>query len=619
MRFRSLNRIFAGENCNEMKQRVLFLIRYYILSVALFLVAKVVFMLTNCASHPFRAGDLFDVLAHGFTLDLSTALYFLIIPLLITIVSIWYTGRGLTWAYRLWAVVTAIAFSLAFAADTALYPHWGYKLDASCLQYLASPAAAAASVPTWQLIMGLIGLIALMGFIGWVYWKLWQPLKRLKRRWPYACLCILSIPLIFIGIRGGVDKSTTNIGQVYYSQNAFLNHSAVNPVFSFLSSFEGSMRSDVHYEFFNSERCDSLLVGVFDTLSIQPDTLLRTQRPNIVLVMLESAGGQFTKIGGRDDIMPNFNRLCDEGVYFSECYANSFRTDRATVSIWGGWPAFPTISLQKIPAKNQSLPGIARSLCEAGYDSHYYYGGDINFTKKGSYLVNAGFERFTWMEDFTRQERKTAQWGVCDSIVFTRILQEIRGWSENEKTPHLIGYNTLSSHEPWDVPIQVLDDKVENAFYYLDQCINHFVTELRRMPQWDNLLLIFIPDHGVVHNGLDENSQLKMHIPILWIGGAVRQPRVVDVVCNQSDQAATLLGQLGLPHGKFRFSRDVFSQNYTQPFAYHTFNNGFSMVDSTRFVVYDLTSNQTVVGNAPDLIERGKAILQITSEDLNLR
>ena len=94
---------------------------------------------------------------------------------------------------------------------------------------------------------------------------------------------------------------------------------------------------------------------------------------------------------------------------------------------------------------------------------------------------------------------------------------------------------------------------------------------------------------------------------------------VVDVVCNQSDQAATLLGQLGLPHGKFRFSRDVFSQNYTQPFAYHTFNNGFSMVDSTRFVVYDLTSNQTVVGNAPDLIERGKAILQITSEDLNLR
>ena len=43
---------------------------------------------------------------------------------------------------------------------------------------------------------------------------------------------------MIIGIRGGLDESTTNIRQVYFSQNQFLNHSAVNPVFSFLSSFE---------------------------------------------------------------------------------------------------------------------------------------------------------------------------------------------------------------------------------------------------------------------------------------------------------------------------------------------------------------------------------------------
>jgi hypothetical protein len=43
---------------------------------------------------------------------------------------------------------------------------------------------------------------------------------------------------MIIGIRGGIDEYTTNIRHVYFSQNQFLNHSAVNPVFSFLSSLE---------------------------------------------------------------------------------------------------------------------------------------------------------------------------------------------------------------------------------------------------------------------------------------------------------------------------------------------------------------------------------------------
>lgn len=602
-----------------MKQRIFFLLRYYGLCVLLFIAAKLVFMLANRGAHPFGANDVRDVLSHGFTLDLSTALYFLIVPFLITVVSIWHTGRSLRVAYRLWSVVTGTAFALAFAADTALYPHWGYKLDASCLQYLATPAVAAASVKVVWLVVGLLGLLALVGLLCWAFFRQYTDLKPLKKRWRYGVMCLVAVPLMFIGIRGGVEESTTNIGQVYYSQNPFLNHAAVNPVFSFLSSFESTMRSEVHYEFFTTERCDSIMAGLYDTLSVSPDTLLNTQRPNIVLVMLESAGGQFTKIGGRDYIMPHFNRMADEGIYFSRCYANSYRTDRATVSIFGGHLSFPTLSLQKVPAKNQSLPGIAKALTRVGYDTHYYYGGDINFTKKRSYLINSGFDRFTWEKDFSLKEQKTARWGVCDSIVFDRILAEIKTWAPDSKKPHLIGYNTLSSHEPWDVPIQVLDDRVENAFHYLDRCINHFITELRKTPQWDNTLVIFIPDHGVVYYGLDESSELKMHIPILWMGGAVRQPRVVDAVCNQSDQIATLLGQMGVPHGEFVFSRDVLSQTYTKPFAYHTFNNGFSLVDSTRFVVYDLTSERVVTGDAPDLVERGKAILQRSSEDLSRR
>ena len=602
-----------------MRQRVLFLVRTFLTSVVLFLGAKVVFMLTNLGTEKFTAGDMWDVLLHGLTLDLSTTCYLMIVPLLLTVVSIWYVGRWLRWAIRLWFVLVAIMLGLAFAADTALYPHWGFKLDATCLQYLSTPEVAAASVSMGWLLAGLIGLIGLIALIAFIYnWRL-RPFAPLGKRWPYGTLCIVMIPLLFLGIRGGIDESTTNIGQVYYSQNAFLNHSAVNPVFSFMASFESTVRDDVRYTFMTDEECNSTLAGVFNTQTLNPDTLLRTQRPNIVVVMMESAGGQFTKIGGKDYIMPHFNRLSDEGVYFSQCYANSFRTDRATVCIWSGHESFPTMSLQKVPKKNANLPGIARSLVKAGYDTHYYYGGDINFTKKRSYLINSGFEQFTYKSDFSRREQRTAQWGVCDSIVFGRIIQHIQTWSQDDEKPHLIGYNTLSSHEPWDVPTKELDDPVENAFHYLDQCIGHFVESLRQLPQWNNLLLILLPDHGVKYGKVDERNPLIMHIPMLWLGGAVRNARVIDVICNQSDLAATLLGQLGIGHDDFLFSRDVLSQTYTRPFAYHTFNNGFTLIDSTQFVVYDLTTDQPMVGSDEGLFQLGKAILQTTSEDLARR
>lgn len=602
-----------------MKQRFLFLLKYYGITVALFLCAKLVFMTVNRTAHPFSWGDVVDVWCHGLSLDLSTALYFVIVPFLIVLVSIWRTGKGLQLLSRVWFAVTAAAFGLAFVADTALYPFWGFKLDASCLQYLSTPKVAMASVPVLWLVCGVVGLSLLIYAIYQIYNKACPAaFHALQQRWRFGILCMAALPLMFIGIRGGVDESTTNIGQVYFSSKPFLNHSAVNPVFSFLSSFESSMRSDVRYVFFSDAQCQQLFAGLYDTRSDLPpqNQLLRTQRPDILLVSLEGAGAQFTKVGGKQHVMPYLNQLMDESVYFTQCYANSYRTDRAMVSIWSGYLSFPKLSLQKIPSKNASLPSLVRSLRRAGYDSHYYYGGDINFAKRKSYLINAGFERLTSQSDFTRKEQRTAKWGVCDSILLGHIVEEVGAWGQLPRQPHLIGCHTLSSHEPWDVPNQHLEDPIENAFYYLDQCLKRFVSQLRQLPQWDNLLVIFIPDHGVETQGLDETSPLKMHMPFLWTGGAVKDARTIDALCNQSDLAAILLGQLGLPHDEFRFSRDVLSRTYVHPFAYHPFNNGLSLVDSTRFVVYDLTAQRTIVGNAPDLVERGKAILQVSSQDL---
>ena len=604
-----------------MKDRILYLVKVYLITVCIFVIAKVVFMVANYEGHAFGIADVWEVVKHGLSLDLSTSLYVLILPFLLTLVSVWWRPKGLETVMKIYYGVIAVLLMLAFTADTSLYPFWGFKLDASCLQYLSSPVEAKASVSGWYMAIRLGIIIA----GAWILYKIYvavaqqhtQQGTRQKRATTLGGVVL--IPLFVIGIRGGLDESTTNIGQVYFSQNQFLNHSAVNPVFSFFASLESTASYVPDYTFMDETERQQLMEGLYYTDSAQPDTLLKTQRPNIIVILLESCGGIFTEdIGGRPDIMPHLNRLTKEGVYFANFYANSYRTDRGTLCTWSGFPSFPRSSVMKMPEKTRLLPGIAQSLRKEGYHTTYLYGGDINFTNMRGYLVSIGFEQLHWMKDYSREEQKTSEWGVRDDITFATLTDMVRKWKD-EGDHYLIGYSTLSSHEPWDVPTHRFNDEVLDAFNYLDACIGKFFKDIKQTAQWDNLLVIMLPDHGYSYFGVEEEHEQHDHVPMLWLGGAIKEPRRIEQLCNQTDLPATLLGQLGIAHDEYEFSRDVMSQGYRYPFAVHTYNNGITMRDSTGFALLDLNANRIMVDMSSDselLIKKGKAILQTATERL---
>ena len=604
-----------------MKQRIRYLLRFYLLTVTVFIAAKVGFMLFNHEGHDYTLADVWQVIWHGLSLDLSTSLYLLAVPFLLTIVSVWVkVPRWLFYGYN---AIIGLAMALAFVADTSLYPFWGFKLDASCMQYLDTPTEAMASVSAGYLALRGVAIVALAALVFGLYGKMENSERggRLGLRLIETLLYLLLIPVIIIGIRGGLDESTTNVGQVYYSQNQFLNHSAVNPVFSFLSSMEKTATYVPGYQFMDDEACEQLVDSLYPTESIHVDTLLNTSRPNVVVILMESCGAIFTGLEGRADVMPRLEQLMQEGVSFDSCYANSWRTDRGTVCTYSGYPSFPVSSVMKMPSKSRLLPGLAKSLTAEGYATSYFYGGDINFTNMRSYLIGTGFQQLTWKKDFTADEQQSAEWGVRDDIMFSAVSRQIAD-NDAKQQPFFIGFSTLSSHEPWDVPLKKFDDEVLNAFYYLDHCIGTFVDALRKTPSWENLLVVLLPDHGIDYKEVGAEDPRHDHIPMVWTGGAVKAPRRIKSVCNQTDLPATLLGQMNMSHADYRYSRDVMSSNYTHRVAVHTYNNGIIMVDSTGRVMFDLTSNRMIQGEGPDaerLIHIGKAVLQSAAKDLKMR
>ena len=627
-----------------MKRRMGFLLETYVLTVLVFIAAKVAFMLYNQAGHDFTVGDVFDVAYHGLSLDLSTALYFLIVPFLVSAVSIWWQGKALGIFLKVYFLLISIAFALAFVADAALYPFWGFKLDASCLQYLESPTEATASVSTLYVAVAL-GTIAVVATL--IFWGYRLILRRFKptagtprRNIMETAAYLLLIPLIVIGIRGGISESTTNIGQVYYSQNQFLNHAAVNPVFSFFYSMSHTMGDTAQYQFMDEQECSKLAAQVYTTESVGSDTLLTTTRPNIIIILMEGAGEEFA------EAMPYLQQLKQEGIYFAACYGNSWRTDRGTVCALSGYPSFPSLSVMKMPQKSHTLPSIAHTLEQEGYQTSYLYGGDINFTNMRSYLVATGWEQLISMDDFSASERTSARWGVRDDITFKRLIDNAQCTMHNAQLAapkksgksgksgdsgslgdsggrFLWGFSTLSSHEPWDVPTKTLDDEVLNAFAYLDTCLKNFIEPLKKQPIWEDLLIVLTADHGINYRDIDLSKPMERnHIPMVWVGGAVKEPRRVDLLCNQSDLAATLLGQLRLNHEAFTFSRDVLSTTFRYPTAVHNYNNVQLLIDSTGHILYDFDARQFTIKQSADaerLLRLNKAILQTTTKDLRMR
>lgn len=608
-----------------MKKRIAYISLYFFTVLLIFILQKPLFMLYNGSIEKgFGFADYMQVMIHGASLDAATAGYLTAFPFLLVLISIWFRKFPLKKILYRYYILAAALISIIFVVDMALYTFWGFKLDASVFLYIDSPKEALASVSVGFILLRVLAILLLIALNSWVLLKITPSvLTATRKRIAGTAGMLLLGGVLFIIIRGGVTESTSNIGQVYFSNEPFLNHSAVNPDFSLLSSMGKSQDFASEFNFFDEEKRAALFDGLYPTTDgdsiIQ---VLNTKRPNILIILMEGFGGAFVEpLGGLPDVTPHFNRLSKEGVFFTNCYANSFRTDRGTVCTFSGYLGLPTASVMKIPAKSRTLPAIAEGLSKAGYKTDFLYGGDINFTNMKSYLLSTGYQRLTANTDFSLAEQTSNAWGVNDDITFEYLYNQLR--NRKEEGPWHTAFLTLSSHEPFEVPYHRLEDKIPNAFAYTDECLGKFVDRLKQTPAWKDLLVICLPDHGFYYPREGSNAMPRFyHIPLLWLGGAVKQPMQVDKIMNQTDLAATLLGQLGLEHTAFTFSRNVLGSDYKYPFAFYSFNNGFSFRDSTGVTVFDNNSG-SILFDEPEAdesrLDKGKAILQTVYDDLGNR
>lgn len=631
-----------------MKRRILQFFSIYALFVVLFVLQKPLFMARYHALFSgSEAADYGRVMLHGLPLDLSLAGYLTIIPALLLILMCWSSHKVITLAAHIYFAVVSIVMATVCIVDLGLYEFWGFRLDATPLFYfLSSPKDAFASVSLAFIILGTLSIVVL-AVVQYLILSRTALNNRFmpavhamtrRKRWMQTMTLIVLTALLFIPIRGGLTVSTMNVGKVYFSDDMRLNHAAINPLFSLMESLSKQKDFASQYRFMDAATADAIFRTMQDpeaaafsstasprtvapTDSISGDkALLTTTRPHVVIVILESFSSHLLQsLGGRKDVAVNLDRIADEGLLFTNFYANSFRTDRGLVSILSGYPAQPTTSIMKYPHKSQSLPSICRTLKRAGYSTHYYYGGDADFTNMRSYLKASGYETIMSDHDFPLSER-LSKWGVHDHLVLRRAAEDIRAYRSIEPTLRVV--QTSSSHEPFDVPYHRLHNPRLNAFAYTDSCVGRFIDDLRSTPDWNKTVVILVPDHqGCWPENMENLSPERFRIPLILTGGALRRHGIDATYGSQIDIAATLLAAMQLPHGEFRFSKDLLSR-HTPHFAFFTIPDAWGMATEDNTIIYNNETDRVVVDKGSRKgrnLNRGKAYLQKLYDDIAKR
>ena len=121
---------------------------------------------------------------------------------------------------------------------------------------------------------------------------------------------------------------------------------------------------------------------------------------------------------------------------------------------------------------------------------------------------------------------------------------------QTEASPFFVSWLTLSSHEPFETPIEPYFKKEDhptkfaNAMHYTDGVIYDFVRHCSRQPWWQNTLIVIVADHG--HHMIPPSTTIdNFKIPMLWLGGALKnQGVVIENMASQIDLAPTLTAQL---------------------------------------------------------------------------
>ncbi len=615
-----------------MTKHVFYLLKIYLFWVVVFFVNRLVFILYFIKDFkPAGTKNTLLSFVYGLRLDFSAAAYLFAIPFLVFIVQMFLKKDFYSSFIKIYTYILVALICLISAGDLGIYESWGTRLNMRALSMLVYPTEAFMSMASSPIFILCTIMIAEFFACYFLFRKFiskfpdWRISLQAK---PLFALIISILSFAFLTgvvMRGGFQQIPINESSAYFCSVPIADQAAINIPWYITHSFlsKNFITAKNYYIAMPQQLAEQKVSAQYTNFNDSSITkILTTNKPNIVFIQLESfTADVVNELGGDENVTPNLSHLIKNGILFSNIYASGVRTDQGIAALLCGFPAQPLSSIIYQSDKLEHLPFLSIELHKAGYNTSFYYGGELGFGNFNAVAHFGQFEKITGLQNFSKANLFN-KWGADDETMLARQSAEML----NEPQPFFSYVITLSSHEPFTVPMQTvfkgddLCDKFKNACHFTDKALGEYFNSIKNTSWYKNTLFVLVADHGhqLPKNRLFDEPA-KYHIPLILFGDAIKpeyRGTVINTVGSQTDIAATLLHQLNLSSEKFKWSNDLLQHN-RKPFAFYTFDNGFGWVTNTDAFAYDERAKQIIYDSKKSLsdadsvsLQTGKAYLQ---------
>jgi phosphoglycerol transferase MdoB-like AlkP superfamily enzyme len=538
---------------------------------------------------------------YSIRLDLSTAAL-LSLPLMVALI-IFHLIQS-RWALLFFKVIFLIEILLVVfihSGEINAYQEWNHKLTTRVFTHLMNPdevfRTADGGMTVFFIFFSILELLAAYVLFRWLF-KSVEVKNRLTwyLRFPLAVvqIAVFGAALIVLG-RGGFQQIPINTDAAYYTRNYAANDLSVNSFYFFTKSFLLYNRTSDGAKFpVIPEKEAKTILSDFVTYDREHDVrILKNERPNVVFIVLESwTANAVGTITGKPGATPNFDRLSEEGLLFTNIYATGSTSEVGNSSIFSGYPALPEIFISMQADKHRKIPSINQDMKEWGYSSHYLFSGDLKYGNIGGYFTDHGFDVVHDETNFP-DGLKRGKLNYFDEDLYKEFKRRINATKE----PFLHCAFTGSTHSPYDFPERGTprwkgkEKKFMNSVFYADACLRDFIESCKNEKWYKNTLFVLVADHGHASPAVQNPSLAGFfHIPLLIFGEPLKKEfrgKRIDQIGSQADIAATLIKQMKGDAARYKWSKDLLNPNVPE-FALFALSRGYGWVTPNGNFSYNM-------------------------------
>ncbi len=543
------------------------------------------------------------LLYYGLAFDNCAIMYLNLIFILMSLLPLWVNTypqfqKIIFWVYF---IPNIIGYASNFI-DMAYYPFSKSRLTSASFAVIEHEQNKTNLFFTflmdyWYLFLGFFLLIAIWIFL---YTRVKVNQTPILRKTPYyswSTLFFLGFgTLIMMAIRGGgFTTDTRPINMLDASRHVNITAQAdaiLNTPFCLIRSI-GKNKGFREYQFVDEQYINKNIKPIK-----QYDREV-TNKPNIVLFILESFGKEYWGCMNTKTHIPNFKSytpFLDSLAQHSFVVDNAYCTGRQSIhgmsSMLAGIPSFQVAytSSPYVKQPTQSLVSIAK---EMGYDTSFFHSapnGSMGFLGFSNIL---GFDHYYGKTEYNNDDDDDGHWGIWDEPFFQYMC---RIYSE-KKQPFLGNIFTLSSHHPFQIP-KKYEGKFDKGNLQIHQCIGYtdyalkqFFACAKKQPWYQNTIFVFVNDHpNQTYYDLYKQPITNMGAAIMFFSpnSNLVPTKVFSEISQQIDIYPSLVDLMGY-HKPFRsWGRSLFANKADEtPRAFISDATMYQMMQGNYIYILD--------------------------------